>query len=174
MRFITREIEEGNDTVNIFDGPTTSDPVLLPSNSNATRRLSPASDSCCAAHSDDCATCYDSSTCNAACYWFPGSATKCQADSSGSTCPTPPLTPVPPSPAPTPPPCSAISFAGTPAHSSSLMGTYVWQPGRLSGGRPAYYSAETARWMFFVNGWMVGRTLGVNRGYFENDACGDA
>ena len=41
---------------------------------------------CCPVHSDDCNTCYASSTCGNKCYWFPNSGTRCQADESGTGC----------------------------------------------------------------------------------------
>ena len=82
---------------------------------------------CCAAYNDDCATCYAGSTCDGKCYWFPDSATKCQADSSGGSCPAPvsptPVspTPVPAAPSPAPTGSSGVITAADLLASPDLM-----------------------------------------------------
>jgi hypothetical protein len=99
-------------TPTVTAAPTPQTPVTAP----PTPAPTPAS--CCAAHSDDCATCSASSTCGGACNWFSASATKCQAYWSGESCPapTPPPTASPtamPTAAPTPSPTATPTAAPT-------------------------------------------------------------
>ena len=61
--------------------PQCTDFPMPPTPAPPTPAPTPAS--CCSAYSDDCASCFSAWDDDCECYWFPNSAIKCQADSSG-------------------------------------------------------------------------------------------
>ena len=77
-------------------------------------------------------------------------------------------TPLPPAP-----PFCTIILAGTTRDLGFVMGTYVWQPDKVSGGRPAYYNAAAKMWMYKGSWyWQVGPILGGSAAYFYNPGSG--